>query len=406
MHGLICNNIHHGRCFKTIFKDRSNTSHEATITHLFTRANPKTGEAFAITMDQDQIIKRWNLNTGKCEWGYRPKSLYGSPLEKGKLCLSEKDVIYYGGKLRTNQREEQYIRVIDLTQGKPKHQFPCDIPRIYTLGNKLFGLKEGGIQEVDLITCTSDFHAFNHPINLQDKEIPDSERFVVDHSKKTVLIYDRIKHKKTEIDIKILDPLIHSISCTYLKEPYLYCGFNETSGKPDAPLFCKIDLEKSKVIEIYRTDKGTANFNSVNAILVDSGKAYIGHSSGKVIVANFLTKNDDVIDSNLSSVNYLALENGILISGSTNTSANNGEVKFWDTKSLEHLKTMEFPQLQGICIAGEKVLALIDRYLMQWDFQCFHEGKVFTPHSLQEEPEIKNPLIEDSEALSGSYRQQ
>jgi hypothetical protein len=419
MHGHICNNIRHGRSFKTIFKDKFAASHGTTITHLFTRVNQETGEAFAITMDKDQIIKRWNLNTGKFEWGYRPKSDYGSMLEKGNLCLSEKTMIYYGGTSKTDRK--YYNEIIGLTEGKSKFiQRTDSISKICTSGNKVFQIEEIGISEHDLTTNRYDWHIYSAAIELPNKEIPESERFLVNCDEKTVIIYDRIKHKKTEINLLTLDPTIISISCTYLQAPYLYCGFKTIYGEPNVPAFCVIDLEKGEVIDVCRTDRGKASFSSVESLLVDHGRIYFGNSSGELIAVHLTNKKEEIISMGQHSwpgISYLALQNGILISGSPSTSGDNAVLSFWDTKTMKLLKTMEFPQLKGLCFAGDKVLALVDKYLMQWDFQCHHEGEVLTPESLQEEPKIENPLrpiaradsdwtLEHSEALSSTCSQQ
>lgn len=365
LHDRTLHNIRNGNCFKTIFPKQNET-----ILRLYTRT-VNENESFAITLDRNNRIKRWNLNTGECQWSYQP---LGPPMYdsyKITLLFTDLAVIFQEEILvkGRNWIKDKNAHVINLETRTSKNLAVTS--KICTAGNNIFEFKQDGMQE------NGHFLPFNEP--LKPINIPESERYVIDYEKTTVYIYDRIQHKKTEIDLSKWDPNTYSIQCSFTAGHSLYFA---TDSIKSAPLFCKIDL-KSGEVDICR--KMTSDL--IYSILIDNEVAFLGLSNN-ILAVNLLTKEEKVIGRHNSHVEYLGLENGILISGSENTSNKDGELKLWDVKTEELLKTMKFPELCGVCISGKKVLALIDKYLMQWDYDTFHQGQVYTEKSLKEEPEL------------------
>lgn len=361
LHDRTLHNIRNGNCYKTIFEEQ-----EDTILTLYMRT-VNENESFAITEDKNNRIKRWNLNTGECQWTFRPLGT-----GRGLLFFTDIAAIY-----QCEKGNGFLTHLIPLETGNSENRVAVTT-KICISGNNIFEFKKDGMLK------NGHFLPFDEPI--EPINIPESERYVIDHERKTVYIYDRIQHKKTEIDLSNWVPNFHSIQCSFTAGHCQYFGL--ILRFKAAPLFCKIDL-KSGGVDTYQLD----NFrgDSTYSILIDNGIAFLGLSR-HIVAFNLLTFKEKVIGEHDSHIEYLGLENGILISGSQNTSNKDGELKLWDVKTEELLKTMKFPEMRRVCISGKKVLALVDNYLMQWDYDTFHQGQVYTEKSLKEEPVINNSL--------------
>lgn len=395
-HALAAQNIKNGNCFKTIFIDKDK-NHNDNITHLFARA-VNENEAFAITMDfsrdYGQTIKCWNLNTGLCKWTFQPKdkTFYRYPLNSGKLQLTRDLLIYYGGRYQVGNKDfnEDMAHVIDLESGKP---VPMDLytsSKIWSLGNSIFqSATEHGIQKTNLETGEITFHDFDQPLNPSNWQISDSKRYMLNYGNKTNLyVYDSVLDEIKEFDLSRLDPLIDSIACSYFSDPYFYCGIRVYDSESSIyPTFCKIDPEKGE-INLYRYifDNGVP---LILSIIVENNTVYIGDCTNIIFAVNLLTGENKVLGKHDNpplgdSIKFPGLKNGILVSGLCGIFNSYSRLNFWDTETMELLKTMK-NRANNVCIIGERVLITKGNKLVQRDYRCNHEGKIFTENSFQKQ---------------------
>lgn len=364
LHRRTAQNIQNNCCHETIFKDNSATSHQSRILTLFTRVVNER-EAFAITMDYNQMIRRWNLITGKCDWKCQPKP-FGTLLQGGKLCFNEDAVICYRGRFEGTNLSDGTIYVIEMKTGIIKHHLQTlEIKKIYGLGKNIFMIHAESIEEI----CFQKGYPsciINTPnIVPLRRTVAESERFLIDKSSKTnIVIYDRRLNKKSIIQVSTINPYINSVSCSYVSDSNLYCGFTTFFSESKVPAFCKIDLEKRIVVSIYLTHMGKYSYNSVCSLLIDGCLAYLGDSSGKVMAVNLFNGKGQDLAADGEPVLSLFKEDKILVGRGPS------EIKFWDLTSMTLLKTLELPELSKISIVGKKVLALVGNNLIEWDFNC------------------------------------
>lgn len=325
-------------------------------------------------------VKLWNLKMGKCLWTFVPSQ---KVKWREKIKIVDNNIICSSSGESLNE-DNGAIRIIDLQTGVEKaviknHQL--EVSEICIIGRRIFCvLKDGPIKEWDLNgkfvqSISEDFS----PLTLIGLG-----NFLVQFND-NIIIHDIEEKTKRRVELSIAGQRIRQISSIHIESHRLFCG---CFAEEKSPYVFVINLKNGAIIDQYR---GTETF-TVWSMIADKEWVYFGGVDGEVVAVNLPEKRHVVLDKGRPkfNVHQVVLERRVLISQSDCSS--NNELKFWDIRSMKEIATMQLQNVGKISFVAGKLLAVIGRSLVQWDYLVAHKGERIVENS--------EPVLESRVSLS------
>lgn len=327
-------------------------------------------------------VKLWNLKMGKCLWTFVPSQKVEW---RENIKIVDNNIICSSSGESLNE-DNGAIRIIDLQTGIEKaaisnHQL--EVSKICIIGRRIFCvLKDGAIKEWDLNgkfvqSISEDFS----PLTLIDG----LGNFLVQVNH-DIIIHDVEEKTKRRVELSIAGQRIRQISSIHIESHRLFC---ECLTEEKSLYVFVINLKNGAIIDQYR---GAETF-TVRSIIADKEWVYFGGMTGAVVAVNLPEKRHVVLDKGKPkfSVHQVVLERRVLISQGVSWSLNT-ELKFWDIRSMKEITTMQLQNVGKISFVAGKLLTVIGRSLVQWDYLVAHKGERIV--------ENNEPVLESRVSLS------
>jgi hypothetical protein len=131
----------------------------------------------------------------------------------------------------------------------------------------------------------------------------------------------------------------------------------------------------------YTTEEG-----SIEKIIGDKQRVYLGHSKGKVAVVDLNKNAHVVLGKHHNAVEFLALEGSILVSGSRPNGKHPAEIKFWDIKSMMPMAEMnDLLSLNEMSFHSKTLYAAVGESFNRWVYELVsHKGEMLSRESALE----------------------